>query len=532
METDDKDELQELEDAFVDEIENEENIDRVRPIELFPYQVAHYNKVIEILKTEVGYLDTSCFGSGKTISSLAIAATFKMGIMVFAPKTVLINWGNQAKKYGIHLFTKMTYAALRGTAKAGVKHDLLTRQGEEFFPTHLIEQCARSGLLIVFDECHALKNENSQLQAAHALSKEAVRLARMGYNIRIACLSSTPCDKKENVTSLFKILGILNSDKLYKYNRTGKTYVLTGLEETINKCKKYDPDATFHVTCRQITKASAKQICHELYSRILKKYISSSMPEPPINTIKDAKNLFALMPHEDVERMKKGAMLFSSATSYKHETGEVNLSKTNWGDVIRSRREIDSAKVNTMVRLSIEKLTEDPNCKVVLYFTYKRDMEESVKLLKRFNPLLMNGDIVDNDERERLMKKFQRFDNKYRVFISNPKVGGIGVDLDDQSSGGEHRRYMFIAPSYAFIDQFQATGRIHRQTTTSKATIRFIYSREFCFESSILMSFALKSGVVRDMLNSSSNVILPGEYDAEIELTDDEKRQNKEEDEE
>ena len=246
------------------------------------------------------------------------------------------------------------------------------------------------------------------------------------------------------------------------------------------------------------------------------------MTEPPIDFKKDVKNLFAIMPSKDVERLKQGALLFSSATSYRPETSKKINHSVNWSDVIHSRREIDSSKVNTMVRLTREKLDENPNCKVVLYYTFKRDMLESVKQLEEYGALLMNGDVTKTQDRTKLMEKFQRDDNEYRVFISNPKVGGLGVELDDIY--GNRPRYMYIAPSYMFIDQFQATGRIHRKNTKSKATIRFVYSRDFPYEDSILQSMAEKSRVARDMILSDqvNTIIFPGEIPEEIEKYPDE----------
>jgi hypothetical protein len=143
-------------------------------------------------------------------------------------------------------------------------------------------------------------------------------------------------------------------------------------------------------------------------------------------------------------------------------------------------------------------------------------MNDSFNLLKNYNAMILNGDIVQNSERDKIIERFQRDDNKYRVLISNPKVGGVGIDLDDKT--GKHPRYMYIAPSYMFIDQFQGTGRIHRKDTKSKATIRFVYSREFPWENGILDSMANKSKVARDMiLSQNTNILFPGELDEEIE---------------
>lgn len=510
-----------LEEINKEEFDNNVNIEKkVEPIKLFPYQVEHFERVMEILTTSLAVLNNSCCGSGKTITTLAIAATYKMGILVIGPKSVLSNWQRKAEKYGIHVFSLMSYATLRGTAKNGVKHGFLIRDGDVFTPTNMLEECAKYGLLIVYDECHALKNENSQLYAAHAISKEAVRLAQMGYNIRIACLSATPCDKKENVTSLFKIMGILVSDELYKYDRSSKTYKLTGLQDAITKAKRYDPETTFHATCRAVNKSTIKLICHDLYTRVLKKHISSSMPKPPIKAKQTVKNFYAIMPKEDLERMKEGAMMFSSSTNYNFENKTVDLSKTNWGDVVNSRRLIDSAKLPTMVRLAKQRLDENPNRKVILYMTYIRDMEKAAELLKRYNALLLNGNIVRNEDRDNILEKFQRGDNKYRVLISNPKVGGQGLDIDDIY--GNFPRTTIMLPSYFFVDQYQSTYRTLRQTSLSDSEVLFLYSRECNFENNLLNSIASKSLVVRDMINSEQGMMLPSEYEEEIELTPEE----------
>ena len=510
-----------MSDEEVDILEEASSEDEIEQINILPHQVEHYKKILSILEQEAGYLDVSVFGSGKSIITLAIAITLKMSILLFAPKSVIPQWKRHAKKYGVRIYQSMTYNSLRGTEKGGTNHELLTRKKDEFTATPTFEKYAKRGMLIVYDECHYLKNDNSQLHAAAALSKEAVRLSRMGYNVRIAALSATPADKKENITSLFKILGIILEPNLYRYNRSNKTYILEGLQEAINKCNRYDKDNTFHIICRQVNKTTSKLICHELYTRVLKNIITSSMPRPENGRVKDIKNLYAIMPDEDVERMKAGALLFASATSYRPETGSVDYKSTNWGKVTESRREIDSAKVNSFVRLAKECLERDPNCKVILYYSFKRDMYRTRDLLIKYNPLVMNGDVTRDEDRVNMMDRFQRHDNKYRVFISNPKVGGAGISLDDTHGG--FQRFMFIAPSYNFIEEYQSTGRPDRMTSKSDAVIRFVYSKAFPHESSILNSMIEKSRVARDLIQSNQQgIILPGELENITEKSDSE----------
>lgn len=487
------------------------------PVQIRPHQAPHFRNILNILAREYGYLDVSTFGAGKTHITCGVAATFKLNLIVITPKSTINNWKKWAEYYGIHVICIMTYQSLRGQDCYELNHPFLEKVDGEYRATETFEQCVKSGLLLVFDEYHNLKNENTQLASAHAMVKALVRLVRMGYKARVALLSGTPCVEKESVTSTFKMLGIIQSDKLYTYNRSSKRYELIGIQEAISKCNEYDADETFTVTCRPINKTTAKTICYDLYTRVLKRFVVSSMPPPPINSELDVKNLYSLMNSEDIERLKKGLLLFKSATNYRHEVQEVDLSGVNWGDVTASRREIDSAKVNTMCRLAVQDLERDKNCKVVLFCNYRRDMVFCLNLMSRYGALTMDGSTSEK-QRTEITSKFQADNNDCRVLITNPKVGGIGIELDDKN--GNRERYVYVLPSYFFTDQFQGTGRVHREGTKSKATIRFLYSRACPYETGILHSMAKKSDVLRNMVTSDHNAIkFPGEYEELLELT-------------
>ena len=493
----------------------------VQPIQIQPHQIEHFKRIVDILRREFAYLDVSPFGSGKTHITLAIAATFKLNLIVICPKSVMENWKKWTEIYGINLIYITTYQSLRGQSCYSLNHPLLVRTGDVYRATDAFENYVKGKLLLVFDEYHNVKNDNSQLASAHALIKSLTRLVRMGYKSRIALLSATPCDVRDTVTSTFKMLGIILSNKLYSYNRSTKEYELLGIQEAISKCNSYDPDETFTIACRSVNKTTAKTMCYDLYIRVLKKYIVSSMPCPPIDAVKDAKNYYVLMPKKDIERLKEGLSLFKSATNYKHSTKKVDYSKANWGDINTSRMEIDSAKINSVARLAKENLEQNKSCKVLIYCNYKRDMARVKELLAEYSPLLMDGS-TSGKTRKLTVELFQQDNDDYRVFISNPKVGGIGIDLDDKY--GTRPRIMYILPSYFYIDQFQACGRIFRVGTTSKATIRFIYSRAFPYETGIINSMTTKSDVHRNMVTKEQeNIKFPGEYEELLELTGEEK---------
>ena len=496
----------------------QQNINR-RPVEVRPPQVPHFQRIVEILKHEYGYLDVSTMGAGKTHITCAVAASFKLNMLVVCPKTAKSNWTKWSQIYGIHLFGVMTYQSLRGQEGRPLNHGLLVRNGEEYQATDLFEQCVKSKMLLVFDEYHNLKNDNTQLASAHAMVKSLVRLVRMGYQARIALLSGTPCVEKENVTSTFKMLGVILSDNLYNYNRSAKKYELIGLQEAIDKCNSYDRSETFMITCKPVNKTTAKTMCYDLYTRVLKRFVVSSMPPPVINFEKDEKNYYILMPAHDVERLKKGLLLFKSATNYRHEVQEVDMSGVNWGDVTTSRMEIDAAKIDSVCRLTIQDLTEDLHCKVLIYCNYKDDMRRAAQILSNYRPMIMDGSTNDK-QRDQIVAAFQADNDDYRILITNPKVGGVSIDLDDKHGG--HSRITNILPSYFFTDQVQAAARTHREGTKSKSKIRFIYSRAFPYETGILHSMAMKSEVLRNMITHHHIGKFPGEYQELLEYTPEE----------
>ena len=490
-----------------------------KPVEVRPAQIPHFQRIVEILKHEYGYLDVSTMGAGKTHITCAIAAWFKLNMLVVCPKSAKSNWIKWSQIYGIHLFGVITYQSLRGQEGRSFNHGLLVRNGDEYQATDLFEQCVKAKMLLVFDEYHNLKNDNTQLASGHALVKSLVRLVRMGYQARVALLSGTPCVEKENVTSTFKMLGVILSDSLYNYNRSAKKYELIGLQEAIDKCNSYDRSETFMITCKPVNKTTAKTMCYDLYTRVLKRFVVSSMPPPVIDFEKDEKNYYILMPAHDVERLKKGLLLFKSATNYRHEVQEVDMSGVNWGDVTTSRMEIDAAKIDSVCRLTIQDLTENPHCKVLIYCNYKDDMKRAAQLLANYRPMIMDGSTNDK-QRDQIVAAFQADNDDYRILITNPKVGGVSIDLDDKR--GNHPRITNLLPSYFFTDQVQAAARTHREGTKSQSKVRFIYSRAFPYETGILHSMAMKSEVLRNMITQHHIGKFPGEYQELLEYTPEE----------
>ena len=486
------------------------------PIKLWPSQIDHFKRVLNILQTNPAYLDTSSMGAGKTVVTLAIAAIQQLDLFVVCPKSTVSMWKREAAKYGVRVRSVMTYDLLRGTSPKGCNHVFLRRSDDVFTPTGNLQQIIEDGTLFVFDEINALKNpKTAVIKASHSIVKEVVRLGR---GSRVALLSATPNDKEYHAPNILKMLGIIVDDDLYHYDRHTNYYEPRGVAEVISRCDSLDrPTSEIIHLGVPINNKTSKKLCYDLFVNVVKNFCSSSMKLPPVDSEKDAMNGYYWMPNNDVVELQRGVDLLSSSTQFDESTGNINIGKGSFGMITTALIMIEKAKLNTMVRLARETLEADPNCKVILYVWYIDSIKTLDAQLKEYAPMYMYG-ATKSDERDDIVSKFQEENTNHRLLISNAKVGGIGISLDDRC--GQYKRHLFMIPSYNFIDLHQATGRIHRGTTKSTAHIRLVYSKAFTQETSILNAIARKSQVTRSMLYNADGIEFPGDYASFVEDRD------------
>ena len=480
----------------------------VIPIELWESQISHFERIRDIITIWHAYIDTSPMGAGKTIVTLAICAVFKLNLVVVGPLSTLSMWEEACFTYGIRLISAMTYQKFAGTKKGGCKHQFLIKMDDSYVATEYLRALIQDGTLFVFDEMHNLKNpDTAQLKASHTVAKSVVA---MNCGSRISLLSATPCDKMKHTQSIMKMLGIIKNTNLYNYDPSTKHYELLGIKDLITYCDSVDKitSEAIHRTVT-VTRRTCDRLCYDLYQGIVKNKLSSCMPLPKIEAMKDARNGYYEMNTADVEIIKDSEAALRKATHYQEETGTVTIGTGSWAEITKAQMGLESGKLNTMVRLAKEKLDCNPDNKVILYVWYIDSIKLLQEHLKEYHPLVMYGK-TPLAQRTEMIKLFQEDASSYRLIISNAKVGGIGISLDDRS--GTKPRYMFMIPSYNFIDMHQASGRIHRGTTKSNATVRFVYSKAFRGETSILNATARKTKIAKSMLYEDNDILFPGDY--------------------
>jgi superfamily II DNA or RNA helicase len=471
----------------------DDDVDTV-DIVLYPYQDKHFDKIIKVLTKYPACLDTSPTGTGKTIMTLAVAQKFAMPILVICPKTIQDTWIRHTDKYGVELVDIITYEALRGSHTNPPTHGYLVKTDDGYNATKKLSQLVKRNVLLVFDEVSRVKNDNTQLESASTMVSHLIERSRKGKgNGRVMLLSATPYDTDKCAISLIKMLGLITSDKLYDYDRSSRSYTMTGIQELIDFCNNINPIITKYISNKTINRSNINAIVHQLYTRVIKPVMSSRMIKVESGVKRDARNGYYQMDPDDVALLKQGTEMLSQGFSYNPATGKVG--RRSWDMINQALQIIENAKVNTIVRLAKKRLMADPDCKVIMYFSYLDTIDRVEKIMKEYGPLKLTGRDIGS-KRSAIISKFQENNNNHRAFISNLKVGGVGIELDDKHGG--HQRFMYIIPTYNFIDSHQATGRIDRNDTLSVPVIRFIYSKDYPYEKSIYNAIRKKNKITRD----------------------------------
>ena len=149
---------------------------------------------------------------------------------------------------------------------------------------------------------------------------------------------------------------------------------------------------------------------------------------------------------------------------------------------------------------------------------YRESIDIVSEALKDYNALVMTGD-DDISLRKEKMIKFQEYNTNYRIFITQMRVGGVGIDLHD-TNGKFPRIALMSSTTFEHNLLIQAEARIFRGGVKSDAIIFYIFGKlegkeEFVREERIINNLMVKSDVVRYMYQSNEK--LPGEYDEIIE---------------
>ena len=507
----------------------------VKKIELLPHQIQHFHKISKLFEQgHKFYIDCSLMGAGKTYIALYLAKLYKLPICVVCPKSMINTWESTSKEYGIKLLFIDTYQRFRGTKKK-LNHEYLRRKEVTitttaktgtvksvttpvFRYTKLFRKLVEKGVLIILDEIQYTKNKTAQAMSCAALTQAVYDVSQKNpeNKSKMAFLSATPFDKPECVENILRLTNMIRSPTLFTSEAFGRNFELTGLAELRTHCRKIDSYTTKRVFDKHyyITARNVHDICYSLYVHVVKPKYVSIMKAPEIRSEFDAKNgHYTFATPEKLVEMDKAIADLMTACRYRKDTQTIGQGPMNMGGITTAMKQIETLKLELVIRLVRQKLQAHPNNKVIAYVSYTDSLNTLQKVFREYNPLYLNGS-TDTPTRKLITEAFQSHCSTHRLLIGNLRVGGIGIDLHDTQ--GNYSRYMYIIPTFSVLDLHQASGRIYRSGTKSKATVRFVYSQ--LDELKVINALARKTTVLRNIAtDANSTVLFPGEYPKEIE---------------
>lgn len=539
------------------------------PIHLLPHQIDHVDKIWKSLtqKGELSYMDTSRTGLGKTHIALEIAfrlqKLFGMKVAIIASgKTAIQNddgWKFWAEQYGITIEKATTYSAIRGKGTS-ISDDWIYKNNDDkkigYHATEKFKSIAKEGIFIIFDEFHMATRESSTHYACAALVRMC---ARYPTRCRIGLLSLTPGDKKEHNPPIMRLIGLVSSPVLLKYNRSDKSYEWTkyGLGEMIRSCVARGADVNqINADLAWLSATRAKQLLGVLYDRYIKAKVCFAMPIPISKHKINMRNCFLECYKGDIKNLDAAIARLCDGVNWDgYDVSQRN--EWNLGQINIALRLIERYKLRTIAKYINKRLQENPNKKFIVsigsrnteHFDMMTEIMASMRITVPLGVRLMlekarkdptnvwsildkdtyklilehiykpNIDIMSGEtaiaDRVKIHRRFQAKNSDSWCLLISPGVGDKALSFHDVH--GNHPRELIVVPDHYHTRLTQITGRVDRIGVASDVDVSIIYCKETRLETSIIQAMSYKSDVAKSMLAEKQEHLFPGKFDVWVE---------------
>lgn len=496
-------------------------------------QIPHFNRVVYItLRRGTGHaIDTSQPGTGKTYILFAVALYLDMAVFALSPKTVKSKWRQVALKFGVPLLYVESYERFRGTAFHALSHPYLDRcdvastnaEGD----THVVstfeataafrDLLATKRVLFVFDEFQKIKDPKADVtRACHAL---CAAIPNDSESIKAMCLSRTSIEKTKFSESILRMCGVLRGP-LYTYVAAiggGTTIGTTEWHDMVAKARAADADHTAMILQHhKLNKVAVfRHVAWLLFRDAFRPMLVSEMPRHDMTHVKmDVANGFYTFDADTEERINEALSAIESCLHLeRNEHGRDTVDMSGLAMAMPYMMELQRLKTPMFVALTRHYLSVVPSARIILFVTFKSVAAMLMEALADLCPALLNGDCNER-QRDDAMARFQDPTSTCRVIISNPRVGGVGIDLDDKT--GSAPRAMFLMPDFCINDLIQALWRGFRRDTVQSGDVpalfaRFIYTNtpHGAEELRILQLLHEKASVINQTLAEQDDALFP-----------------------
>lgn len=469
--------------------------ERGLPGRLYERQWACFNRTIHcMLRSNVGFiLNTSEQGTGKTFVQCAAALYFDMDLFILSPLTVNSKWVEKSALYGVTVIFVASYEMFQGKAYGKLKHPYLIRHDgpsaddrrrkdrtTTFEATPAFRDLLATGrVLFVFDEVQKIKNPSNDISMACFTITELIPLDC--ERLKVVCCSRTAMEEIEYGETMLRMLGVLRNGRMYEYVAAiggGHTHATEAWKNLIGRAKALSEEHTSMIL--QLNKCNNvkafRWIAWLLFRDVFRPHLANEMPKHDLSHIKmDVANGFYTF-EPDMERLITEQLNAITACLHmrRDHQGRDVVDMGGLAAAMPHMVELQRLKTCMFVALTRWYISQVPNAKIILFVTFKDVMGILAEELADLGAVVMNGS-CNAKKRDVLIKKFMQEDLECRVMISNPRVGGVGIDLDDKT--GKFPRAMFLMPDFSINDLIQAMWRGLRADTQQAGDIPALYIR-------------------------------------------------------
>lgn len=431
-------------------IQDAQKIQVIESIKLLNYQIPHAEQMKESIRGSKCVLDASDTGTGKTYVAISICKDLDYSPFVICPKSVIPNWLDVAKKFGIKLFGIANYELLKGCKYYTENYEKVECPYMDIIQTNVgtgdkakmvkrFQFMLPINTMVIFDEAHRCKNHKS-------ITSQMLRDINR-CQCKIMLLSATISDKVQCFKPFGEVFGFY--DDMKKYNmwmRKAKTATKVYYSK-----KNYTSDQI-------ILDIIHNRIFPAHGSRMRISELGDMFPRNQVT--------YQSYMCENKDKVQEQYEIIREAFQ---DLRDKEIRSSALGKLIRARMKVEMFKMPIILDIVAEAL--DSNYSVVIFVNYRESMEYLAHYFE--TDCLIHGDQT-LEERQDSIDTFQS--NKSNIIISIIQAGGVGISLHDIHGG--HPRMSVISPTWSGQDMMQALGRIHRAGAQSPALQRIVYCSE------------------------------------------------------